>query len=259
MPIYRNGWPVLSAQPPVNYVAPNGKRVNFANANAAYILGNFVTFLHHHVEPLDTKGSSYQGVYSWRTAGILGSSLPSYHNCAVAFDYNGHKHPFRLSFTGSNYNDGFTNEQEYRIRAEMARLDSIAGRQVLRWGQDFIPMRRDPMHWELAPGMTPSITAQVVNIFKSNQRAGTEEWTGGVLRKGQRNGEDIASLREHMRRVFSSYAGHLKSATYFDSELEQVMMEFQSRVGITADGIVGPLTLRQLAKSEYGSWVPKNR
>ena len=82
------------------------------------------------------------------------------------------------------------------------------------------------------------------------------EWADGVLKKGDR-GEAVRDLQGFMARVFPGYptvkamlAGWGVDGS-FGNELHAVVREFQQRVGITADGVVGRNTLRHLARFGY--------
>lgn len=73
---------------------------------------------------------------------------------------------------------------------------------------------------------------------------------GRTLRRGS-TGADVYELQRGLLRVFPSYAGPIKTNggpnQTFGPATESVVKEFQRRVGITADGIVGPTTRSKLA------------
>lgn len=71
-----------------------------------------------------------------------------------------------------------------------------------------------------------------------------------TLREGS-TGPYVVALREFMRRVFPSYAGDLPTGGTFDPHLKRVMMDFQGRVRIEKDGVVGPVTNRHLWERGY--------
>lgn len=68
----------------------------------------------------------------------------------------------------------------------------------------------------------------------------------GSMRKGSR-GDDVAALQRNMNRVFPAYS-KLAVDGIFGTATDKVVREFQRRVGVTVDGIVGPVTLRELGK-----------
>ena len=59
-----------------------------------------------------------------------------------------------------------------------------------------------------------------------------------VLGKGDSSPE-IRRIRAFLRRKFASYAGHLADIELFDQELVDVVMELQSRYGVTVTGWIG--------------------
>lgn len=70
------------------------------------------------------------------------------------------------------------------------------------------------------------------------------------LQRGS-TGADVLRLQQGLLRVFPAYAGLIKTNggpnQTFGPATESVVKEFQRRVGITADGIVGPTTRSKLA------------
>ena len=79
---------------------------------------------------------------------------------------------------------------------------------------------------------------------------GSTPAAGRNLQRGS-TGADVLRLQQGLIRVFPSYAGSIKTNggpnQTFGPATEAVVKEFQRRVGITADGIVGPTTRSKLA------------
>jgi len=69
--------------------------------------------------------------------------------------------------------------------------------------------------------------------------------TSGNLQRGSTGGR-VSSLQAGLNRVFPAYS-KLAVDGDFGPATESVIKEFQQRVGITADGIVGPVTTQKLA------------
>ena len=61
-------------------------------------------------------------------------------------------------------------------------------------------------------------------------------------------GNDVERLQAGLKRVFPAYAGHLDVDGSYGPATEKVVKEFQRRVGIDADGRVGPITRDRLKR-----------
>jgi N-acetyl-anhydromuramyl-L-alanine amidase AmpD len=72
-----------------------------------------------------------------------------------------------------------------------------------------------------------------------------------ILREGM-SGLDVWDLQAFMNRVFPTYSkisiSRTRVVSPFGPQTKASIMEFQRRVGITADGIVGPTTYRNLER-----------
>lgn len=71
-----------------------------------------------------------------------------------------------------------------------------------------------------------------------------------TLRKGMSNNATVTALQKFMNRVFPSYS-KLATDGDFGPATESVMKSFQKRVGLSADGIVGPNTWAKLVQYGY--------
>lgn len=69
---------------------------------------------------------------------------------------------------------------------------------------------------------------------------------GGLLRVGS-TGSRVRVLQQELKRKFPLYAGKLKVDGVFGKATLAAVKEFQRRVGLVADGVVGPKTLAKLA------------
>lgn len=61
-------------------------------------------------------------------------------------------------------------------------------------------------------------------------------------------GNDVKRLQAGLKRVFPAYAGYLDVDGSYGPATEKVVKEFQRRVGIDADGRVGPITRDRLKR-----------
>ena len=71
-----------------------------------------------------------------------------------------------------------------------------------------------------------------------------------TLRYGD-TGSAVKNLQSFLRRVFSAYAGSLGVDGSFGPQTKGAVEEFQRRVRLTADGVVGPRTNAELARYGY--------
>jgi hypothetical protein len=71
-----------------------------------------------------------------------------------------------------------------------------------------------------------------------------------VLQQGS-VGPAVTLLQQFLKRAFAAYAGGLVTDGDFGPRTTLAVQEFQRRTGLTPDGIVGPVTARELAKYGY--------
>lgn len=105
------------------------------------------------------------------------------------------------------------------------------------WAQR--PRTLEPWHWEYDPA-------------KDRHRGADAASSSAVLRRGSK-GTAVKALQAAMRKAFPVYArtlGALAVDGDFGSTTEAWVREFQRRVGISVDGIVGDETRRTLGR--YG-------
>lgn len=97
-------------------------------------------------------------------------------------------------------------------------------------GFDMGTLRDTPLPRPSAPGMTPRPIS-----------------SGTILRMGSR-GQAVVDLQIRLNRWLASQGrSPLEVDSIFGSKVRAAVLAFQRATGVTADGIVGPVTLRQLA------------
>ena len=93
-------------------------------------------------------------------------------------------------------------------------------------------------------------TQAAYDAWRAKKRAPVK-FTAPKLRKGSR-GKAVTHLQAGFLRVFGSYAGPIKKSGGADGKFgtgtELVVQEFQCRVGLTPDGVVGPKTWAKLGR-----------
>lgn len=92
----------------------------------------------------------------------------------------------------------------------------------------------------------PGIVAQARSLLGQPEQPIPAPAGGIYCRFGDRT-DRVLKLQQFMTRVFASYNPY-RPTGYFGEATRDGIEEFQRRVHITPDGIVGPVTLRELAK-----------
>lgn len=247
--ISENGWRMCDAAecdsgkvPGTNLVLP----IRRGDANT--ILKGWVAWFNRNVESLNNPGRGYtdEGSFTWTN-----SVASSNHLSGTAVDLNWNDHAFRVSYSG------FTGTEIAKCREGLRLFEG-----TIWWGQDWVSPR-DAMHFQLhlAEG-NPRNAA-----FAKKLREGyLGIWTGTpppvidptpspggtqpLLVYGS-FGPAVAELQRDFNRIFPSYPGlPLDIDGDFGPATELAVKEFQRRVGIDADGEVGPITWSHLNK--YG-------
>lgn len=242
-----NGWRMCNSDECDSGVIPGtGIRLPLRAGAPTLILKAFASRFNKEVENLGSPGGDEGG---WTLVNDVGNSN---HLAGTAMDLNWNQHAFRVSFSGFN---------NAEIQNTRRLLNDFRG--CVWWGQDWISPK-DAMHFQLN---YPEGDARI-NALATDLRNGL--WgiwapgqapmpgpaaplggdTSGMLMLGS-TGQRVKVLQTGFNKVFPSYAGlPLVVDGDFGPFTDHAVKEFQARVGLIADGIVGPNTLAQLAK--YG-------
>lgn len=249
MTLTENGWTQID-RPGANFTAPNGWRVDVRDSATATVFDYIAKRWHAEIEPITVIGG-------WRDGTpIAGTTRMSNHTAGLAMDINPHRHTYEYTRrqAGRPYIETFTAAQIdtlHQIKADLAQL--AGGKRVITLGIDYKPGRRDGMHVEVrCSAETLHAAAEAIRRQGSKPTPVKDAWADGVLKKGDR-GEPVADLQRYFLSVFPAYppvkrmrAGYGADGV-FGAELEAVVREYQKRVGLAADGVVGKATLKQLA------------
>jgi hypothetical protein len=216
----QNGWPAAEDLPlnrdfNVGGVKfPQGVALNAPNT----ILGFVATRFAATVEPLITPGC-----WGFNYRPIGGGTTLSNHASGTALDFNAPNHP---QGSRGTFNAG----QVSAIRAILAYCEG-----VVRWGGDYTGTA-DEMHFELnrPPGHS-SIATLVAKI------GGTPPPPPTIQEGSQ--GEAVKQAQTALN-AKGNYG--LVVDGVFGAKTKAAVIDFQSKNGLTADGIVGPATWAKL-------------
>lgn len=160
----------------------------------------------------------------------------SVHGTGGAFDYNATRHPNGKRGT-------FAPWQVAEIHRILDEVDN-----VVAWGGDFTGTP-DEMHFEIAG--SKALVARVANKIRSAGVKLPSLTTPHRLLSEGAEGEDVWKLQDFMNRMFPRYKDTpipKVNPPRYGPQTIRVMKEFQARTGITADGITGNDTYRELAR-----------
>lgn len=241
----QNGWPASPDKTKLGIESPKvpGTNVDFPQG---ILKGNVTTVLlyvaeqfHAHVEPL-VDGTCWGFFYRE----IEGSDVLSNHSSGTAIDLNAPKHPMGKSGT-------FNSAQVSEIRKILSFCEG-----VVRWGGDY-SSRKDEMHFEINKNAA-SVASLASKIHALTNPPPAPIPHDTVLQKGDA-GVPVMRLQSFFRDVFPSYRnsvtvrpGQLITVDgVFGDQTKAWVLEFQARVHVTRDGIVGPNTLYKLRQYGY--------
>jgi hypothetical protein len=161
MALSANGWPVLK-EPPSPVLIPGADiRLRVRGGDVATVLLEVARRFHVEVESLDMPVQEEPGYddWGWAYRPIRGQDVGfSNHASGTAIDLNAVRHPRGVKGT-------FTRRDRARMRRILAAtLDSVTGREVVRWGEDYAGTV-DGMHLEL--NASPAAVARVADRIRA--------------------------------------------------------------------------------------------
>lgn len=232
----QNGY---GAQPTLiaSYTVPGTNvRVSVRKGDASVVLLEVLRLYHTTVEPLRQKDT---GGYNPRS--IIGGNILSNHASGTAVDARWQDHPIGRRGT-------HTDKQRRAINAILDKMDG-----VIRWGGNY-KGRPDDMHFEIVG--TPAQLAKVADKIRNPEKAKPQAKPTAKpaprastdIKRGH-SGQDVKNIQRDMNRVFPAYS-RLEVDGDFGPATERVIREFQRRVNLKDDGIIGERTKAALRR--YG-------
>lgn len=232
----QNGWRANDSSVTSTRNVPGSTvRLRVRNGAPGDLLLEIASEFDRYVENID--GTADDWGYAERT--IRGSSTTlSNHASGTAIDLNATRHPLGTSPTAN-----FSSDQINTIHSILRRAQGM-----VRWGGDYSG-RKDPMHFELADGCTEAQCAQALNSMRGTPAPAATasppaSANTSLLKKGSK-GDAVKALQSELNEQYPAYS-KLKVDGDFGSATEAVVREFQSRAGLTVDGVVGPKTAAAL-------------
>ncbi|QFG14265.1 lysin A [Mycobacterium phage Tourach] len=239
-----NGWRMCDANeldrgavPGTSLVLPIRKGV------ANLILKGWVAWFHRNVESLNNaRGFSDEG--AWTPTNDVANSN---HLSGTAVDLNWSDHAFRVSYSG------FTQAEINKVREGLKLFEG-----TIWWGQDW-NSPKDPMHFQLNYGEGDARNAAFATKLQNGY---LNIWSGGggvieppagvddIYAELGDSGDRVKRLQQFFNDNFKSYS-RLEVDGDFGPATKAVVVEFQKRVGVLADGIVGPVTLAAMVKHGF--------
>lgn len=220
----------------------SGLRLPIRRGDANVILKGWCAWFNRHVESLkNSRGYTDEG--AWTPTNSVPSSN---HLAGTAVDLNWSDHPFLVSYAG------FDTKERAAVRRGLALFEG-----TIFWGQDW-RSPKDAMHFQLN---FPEGDRRNV-LFADRLRKGyLGIWSGGPITAGPvsipgelkygSDGPMVKKLQDGFNKVFPKYPGlPLEVDGDFGPRTDAAVREFQKRVGLKVDGIVGEQTRAELAK--YG-------
>lgn len=242
--ISENGWRMADADEMDSGPVPGTKnlRLPIRRGDANTILKGWVAYFNACIESLaNGRGYADEGSFTWTN-----SVASSNHLSGTAVDLNWTDHPFHVSY------GGFTREEISKTRRG---LDLFEG--TIWWGQDWVSPK-DPMHFQLNypegdrrnEAFAKKLRAGYLGIWNGGLIGTAAPVNSTLIRYGS-SGPAVEKLQAGFNTVFPKYPGlPLEVDGDFGPKTELAVREFQRRVGLKVDGIVGEQTAAQLAR--YG-------
>lgn len=240
-----NGWRMCDANELDRGVVPgtNGLVLPIRRGIANLILKGWVAWFHRNVESLNNaRGYSDEG--AWTPTNDVANSN---HLSGTAVDLNWSDHAFRVSYSG------FTQAEINKVREGLRLFEG-----TIWWGQDW-NSPKDAMHFQLNFKEGDARNAAFATKLQNGY---LNIWSGGggvvippapvqnIYAEQGHKGDHVKRLQQFFNDNFKSYS-RLAVDGDFGPATKAVVVEFQKRVGVLADGIVGPITLAELKKHGY--------
>jgi hypothetical protein len=174
---------------------------------------------------------------------IAGTDTWSNHAWALAWDINWQSNPY-------------TSGTQHDIPDWMAKLFNRYG---FAWGGDYTGGKRDYMHMEFM-GSPAQAAAATALAWRELGGAGGGGSSGGgtssggavagdgILEEGD-SGESVRTLQRVMKAWYPKDLGYVEVDGEFGPNTKRAVTFVQTKLGVTADGVAGPVTLGKLGLS----------
>lgn len=244
-----NGWPIVNRDQCILVPGPYMNTAPLQIGVAADVLGEFVRRHHVQVEPIRSS------VWGWSATndvlGGYGQNNGSNHLGGTCVDINAPWRPWGALVLSNDMV-----QKTYRLLQQFGANANGDGGAIF-WGRKW--NRHDEMHFQLGwlpnDSRWPALIAQikggpvVAPPIPVSPSVPAGSWNP-TLQYGS-SGAAVAELQRDMNREFDAYeATPLVVDGDFGPATKSAVLEFQRRVHITPDGIVGPQTWTEFAK--YG-------
>ncbi len=245
-----NGWRMCDINECDRLPIPGtGLVLPFRKGDASVVMRGWLSWFNANVESLSNPGRGYSDEGSWTNTNDVGNSN---HLSGTAADLNWSEHAFYVSYSG------FSGTEIANCRRGLELF-----RSCIWWGQDW-NSPKDSMHFQLN---FPEGDKRIVQLANDLRGGYLGIFDGGSvpvlppvtptpigsdsdLEYGS-TGPAVRILQNGINKVFPRYrACPLVVDGDFGPATKNAVMEFQWRTGLDSDGIVGPLTKKELAK--YG-------
>lgn len=221
-----NQWRMCNRDECVLVPGPHMDTAPLRKGVPATILGDFVRRYHVQVEPVNSP------VWGWSATNAVKNSN---HLAGTAIDVNAPKYPW-----------GYRTMPTDRINRVNNLLAFYEG--AVFWGRNW--NRADEMHYQMGWREGDPRYARIIAKIGGTHVPSPPAVPVGVYAQRGSVGANVLKLQQFMNKVFRSYS-RLDEDADFGPKTESVVKEFQKRVGIARDGVVGPVTLSNLQRYGY--------
>jgi len=127
---------------------------------------------------------------------------------------------------------------------DLAAIDDRAGGVTVAVNNG-IPAEESPASFMPPPNAYSLIVQQLRRYQAIAESGGWPEIPADILLKNGDRHEEVPILRRRLA-VAGALTGEIKESAVFDEELKHAVINFQQSHGLKADGVIGPLTVREL-------------
>lgn len=241
MTVSYNGWsasPSPSAIGIRTYTVGGGSRVAL-RSSVAPILVWLANYYSQNIEAIDGRQLDDWG-YSYRQT--RGGGSMSNHSSGTAIDINALHYP--------RSTNNMTSAKQEECRQLVRKINSAAGKTLIKWGGEWSGEYRDQMHFELAPNTSYTDVQRAVRNLTTKPVIWADKTISAF--KGPYHAKAPTSVARVQSRLKA--AGFLSSPYILGTagvKTRAAMKAWQKAHDYNADGIPGRVQLERLAGSTY--------